>query len=165
MYKIIGADQKEYGPVSTEQLRQWISEGRVNGQTMVQLEGQHAWRMLSSVSELAPLISVRASAIHPAGAEQTGGEEVPLEAAKVQTYLIPAIVITLCCCVPGGIVAIIYATQTSTKLQAGDVRGALEASNKAKTWCWVSGVVGIIIGIAYLILMRSLGEGSLLPPR
>ena len=36
MYKIIGADLKEYGPVSVEQLRQWISEGRVNAQTKVQ---------------------------------------------------------------------------------------------------------------------------------
>ena len=35
MYKIIGADQKEYGPVTAEQLRQWIAEGRVNGQTSV----------------------------------------------------------------------------------------------------------------------------------
>ena len=31
MYKIIGADQKEYGPVSIEQLRLWITEGRVDG--------------------------------------------------------------------------------------------------------------------------------------
>ena len=39
MYKIIGADQKEYGPVSAEQLRLWIAEGRVNGQTSVWPEG------------------------------------------------------------------------------------------------------------------------------
>ncbi len=34
MYKIIGADGKEYGPVTAEQLKQWIADGRVNGNTM-----------------------------------------------------------------------------------------------------------------------------------
>ena len=51
MYKIIGADQKEYGPVSLEQMRQWVAEGRVNAQTLVQGEGQTDWRPLSSFPE------------------------------------------------------------------------------------------------------------------
>ncbi len=38
MYKIIGADGKEYGPVTSEQVRQWITEGRANAQTKVQPE-------------------------------------------------------------------------------------------------------------------------------
>ena len=37
MYEIIGADGKEYGPISFEQIRQWIAEGRVNAQTRVQV--------------------------------------------------------------------------------------------------------------------------------
>ena len=39
-YKIIGADLKEYGPVSAEQIRQWITEGRVNSETKLQAEGE-----------------------------------------------------------------------------------------------------------------------------
>ena len=38
-YKIIGEDQKEYGLVTGEQLRQWILEGRIGAQTKVQIEG------------------------------------------------------------------------------------------------------------------------------
>ena len=53
MYKIVGADQKEYGPISADQMRQWLAEGRVNGQTLVQAEGQTDWRPLSSYPELA----------------------------------------------------------------------------------------------------------------
>jgi hypothetical protein len=53
MYKIIGADQKEYGPVSAEEMRRWIAEGRVNAQTLVQGEGQTDWRPLSTFPELA----------------------------------------------------------------------------------------------------------------
>jgi hypothetical protein len=53
MYKIIGVDQKEYGPVSAEQLRQWIAEGRVNAQTRVQAEGSAEWKPLSAYPEFA----------------------------------------------------------------------------------------------------------------
>ncbi len=51
MYKIIGVDQKEYGPVTAEQLRQWISEGRVNAQTQVCLEGTQEWKPLGMFPE------------------------------------------------------------------------------------------------------------------
>ena len=52
MYKIIGADGKEYGPVSAEQLRQWLNEGRVNQQTRVQAEGSADWQTLGNMPEL-----------------------------------------------------------------------------------------------------------------
>jgi hypothetical protein len=53
MYKITGADGKEYGPVTTEQLRQWIAEGRVNAQTRILAEGATEWRPLSELPEFA----------------------------------------------------------------------------------------------------------------
>ena len=53
MYKLIGADGNEYGPVSADQLRQWIAEGRVNAQTKVLPEGATEWRPLSQVAEFA----------------------------------------------------------------------------------------------------------------
>lgn len=53
MYKIIGADQKEYGPVSADEMRRWIAEGRVNAQTLLQVEGQTDWRPLSTFAEFA----------------------------------------------------------------------------------------------------------------
>jgi len=51
MYKIIGADQKEYGPISADQIRQWIAEGRVNGQTQVCAEGSQEWKSLETFPE------------------------------------------------------------------------------------------------------------------
>jgi len=52
MYKIIGADGREYGPVTVEQIHQWIREGRANTQTMVQPEGATEWKTVSSFPEL-----------------------------------------------------------------------------------------------------------------
>ncbi|MCG3147628.1 MAG: hypothetical protein PCFJNLEI_01068 [Verrucomicrobiae bacterium] len=57
MYKIIGADGREYGPVTSEQVRQWVAEGRANGQTRVQAEGTTDWQPLAATPEFASLYS------------------------------------------------------------------------------------------------------------
>jgi hypothetical protein len=63
MYKIIGADQREYGPIGLDQIRQWISEGRINGQTKVQAEGSTDWKSAADVPELAALLPARPAPI------------------------------------------------------------------------------------------------------
>lgn len=62
----------------------------------------------------------------------------------VPNYLVQAILTTLCCCLPAGVVAIIYAAQVNTKRDQGDIAGAWEASKKAKTWTWVAFGLGIV---------------------
>jgi uncharacterized membrane protein len=56
MYKIIGGDQKEYGPVTADELRRWIAEGRLSGQSLVQAEGATEWKPLSAFPELAAFL-------------------------------------------------------------------------------------------------------------
>lgn len=53
MYKIIGADGKEYGPITADILTKWVADGRANAQTKVQLEGTTEWRTLAEFPELA----------------------------------------------------------------------------------------------------------------
>ena len=85
MYKIIGADQKEYGPVSAELLRQWVSEGRVNAQTMAKLEGEGGdWKPLSTFPEFADALrSIPASGAPLAGAD---ARSIPVEAILGRDY-------------------------------------------------------------------------------
>jgi hypothetical protein len=52
-YKIIGADQVEYGPVSAEQIQQWIAERRVDAETKLQIEGGGEWKRVAEVREFA----------------------------------------------------------------------------------------------------------------
>jgi Membrane domain of glycerophosphoryl diester phosphodiesterase/GYF domain 2 len=54
MYKIIGGDGNEYGPISAEVLRQWYAEGRVNGETRVSANGGE-WLPMSAFPEFAAL--------------------------------------------------------------------------------------------------------------
>jgi hypothetical protein len=49
MYRVLGADGKEYGPINGEVMRQWITEGRANAQTKVKPEGGAEWQTLASV--------------------------------------------------------------------------------------------------------------------
>ncbi len=57
MFKILGGDGKEYGPVSADALRQWVQQGRANGQTPIQPEGAADWKPLASFPEFAPLFT------------------------------------------------------------------------------------------------------------
>lgn len=57
MFHIIGNDGNKYGPVTADQLRQWIHEGRVNGRTQTQAEGSTEWKPLADFQEFAPLFN------------------------------------------------------------------------------------------------------------
>ena len=74
--------------------------------------------------------------------------------ATVPNYLVPAI-ISIFCCWPLAIPAIIFATQVNGKVAAGDIAGAQEASKKAKMFSFIAiglGLVGILIYVIMLIL-------------
>jgi TM2 domain-containing membrane protein YozV len=53
MYRIVGKDGQQYGPVAAEQLRAWIAENRANAQTLAQAEGMPDWKPLGSFPEFA----------------------------------------------------------------------------------------------------------------
>ena len=72
----------------------------------------------------------------------------------VPNYLVPAI-ISIFCCWPLAIPAIIFATQVNGKVAAGDIAGAQEASKKAKMFAFIAiglGLVGILIYVIMLVL-------------
>jgi type II secretory pathway pseudopilin PulG len=61
-YTLIGGDQKQYGPVTEEQLRQWILDGRLNPQSQVKAESDAEWRPLSAFPEFAAALATRSTA-------------------------------------------------------------------------------------------------------
>jgi interferon-induced transmembrane protein len=88
------------------------------------------------------------AAAQPSAVLSPGGQT-----ATVSNYLAPAILVTIFCCIPLGIPAIIYAAQVNTKLAAGDVAGATASSNNAKMWCWIAFGVGLLSIMAWVGLM------------
>lgn len=83
---------------------------------------------------------------------------------QAPNLLVPAILITVLCCWPLGIPAIIYAAQANSKAAAGDYYGAMNAASSAKTWCWVAGVLGFIGGILIFLIQISSVLGHMPTP-
>jgi hypothetical protein len=78
----------------------------------------------------------------------------------VQNYLVFAILTTIFCCLPAGIVAIVYAAQVNGKLQMGDLAGAQQASKNAKMWSLIS--LGVALGgmlLYFLLIMAGVMGG------
>ena len=79
--------------------------------------------------------------------------------ASVPNYLVPAI-ISLFCCLPLGVVAVIFAAQVNGKVAAGDTAGALDAAKKAKLFSYISIGLGLVGGVIYaLMMLLGLGMG------
>lgn len=58
MYQIIGGDGRHYGPVSEADVRQWIAEGRLNGQSLAKAEADAEFRPLATFPEFAVALGV-----------------------------------------------------------------------------------------------------------
>jgi hypothetical protein len=67
-----------------------------------------------------------------------------------KNYLAWSIVVTLFCCVPLGIAAIIYSAQVNKKMAMGDFAGAEAASKMAKRLIIISVVLGVLFALGYL---------------
>lgn len=76
------------------------------------------------------------------------------------SYLVGAILATLFCCLPFGVVSIVYAAQVSSKYNAGDFYGATESSKKAKAWMIASILVGLVIILIYVGLGLAAASSS-----
>jgi len=88
-----------------------------------------------------------------------GGYGAP-QGAPPPNHLVWAILTTLFCCLPFGIVSIVFAAQVNSKWAAGDVAGAHESSQKARRWAMVSAIVGIVVIGLYLVVVLIGGLAS-----
>jgi hypothetical protein len=114
MYKIVGADQNEYGPVSSDQIQQWIAERRLNAQSLVQAEGSTEWKPLSDYPEFAAALASVAPAPAPAPAAPS---PAPASVSTTNNMAIAGLVMGIltmtiggCCCfgIPFNILGIVF---------------------------------------------------------
>ena len=77
----------------------------------------------------------------------------PKHYENVPNYLVTSIIVTLCCCLPFGIVAIVYAASVNAKVAAGDIQGAKAASGTALMWCYLGAIPSIILWVIYFVFV------------
>lgn len=74
----------------------------------------------------------------------------------VPNHLVWAILSTLLCCLPFGIVSIVYASQVDGRRMSGDVQGARELSHKAKMWAIYAAVSMPVLLIVWFMFFGGL---------
>lgn len=111
------------------------------------------------MSSLPPDASQEPGSMDPA--QPYAAPQSQLVTGKPDNYLVWAILATLCCCLPAGIPAIVYAAQVDGKWAGGDCAGAQQASDNAKLWSLISlgvGLVGSLIYVGLNVLAVSNGQ-------
>lgn len=71
---------------------------------------------------------------------------------KPESGMMMAILSTLFCCLPLGIVAIVKANKVDKLYFAGDYKGAEEAASGAKTWTYIAMGVGLVVNISAALI-------------
>jgi hypothetical protein len=95
----------------------------------------------------------------PSYGEGFGGWQQPA-GPKPPNHLVWAILSTLFCCLPFGIVSIVFAAQVDSKYNGGDYAGSVAASNNAKKWAIISAVVALALTALWFLLVVGLASGS-----
>jgi Domain of unknown function (DUF4190)/GYF domain 2 len=157
MYKIVGADGRPYGPISAEQLRQWIAEGRANAQTQTFMEGTAEWKPLGTLTEFANHF---APSVPPVIGLPAPGPAVIGQRPRTNSFATTGMVfgiLSLLCCFKllfgalGLIFSLIALVQINENPQLYQGRGMAITG-------LVLSVVGILLAIALLILGLAMGH-------
>ena len=77
----------------------------------------------------------------------------PITTDEVPNYLVHAILVTIFCCMPFGVVGIVYAALVNAQLQMGNLEAATDLSNKARKWCIASFSCGIVVAVLYPVII------------
>jgi hypothetical protein len=157
MYKIIGADGAEYGPVTSEQLREWIAEGRADAQTRVWAEGWEQWKLLGDLPEFANAPGMaRPSQPEPMPTPVYAWQPPRTNPLATTSFICGLIAITfgVCCCyglpfnLLGTIFAIVALSQIKADPQREQGRGLAIAGLVLSVLSFALAGLGMLLGLA-----------------
>lgn len=160
----------QHGPVEKDQLK---SLG-VTAETLVWCEGMPEWRRAAEVADVAALfqtvqgIPLKTPPPLP-GSNKTqtppplptfGKSAVNCDNVctdpgypKPKTYLWLGILTTILCCLPFGIVSIVYGSKVDTAWYANRYEASVDYSNKAKNWGIAAAVTGFVVALVYVVVV------------
>lgn len=82
-------------------------------------------------------------------AAQAGAGAGQMPPVKPDNYLIWAILTTICCCLPFGIVSIVFSSKVNSLWMMGQYAAAQQAAADAKKWATIAAICGIVFDIIY----------------
>ena len=154
MYRIRGADQKEYGPVNADTMREWIRDRRANAQTVVQAEGSPDWKPLSEFPEFTD--ALKAASAPPLSPAAGGTASAAMTAPKTSGLAISSLVLGvfgLFSCGVSAMVGLVLGVVALMKIRNSN--GTLSGTGMA--------IAGICISALFSISGLAIGAAMLLP--
>ena len=177
--------QRQFGPFTYQEL----ADQRIARKTQVWFQGLESWTQASQVPELAGLFATPTPPPQqpytppPAYGGGNSGNynppqagsgsympppRMPYQQAKPPVpsshtmYLIFSILSTLFCCLPLGIVGIVFSILSLTRWSEGDYDGSNSAANTSKNILIASVVLGFLTIIGYFDFILMVGTGAAL---
>ena len=152
MYRIIGADGREYGPISAEQLRQWIAENRAIATTRVLPEGTTQWTTLGALPEFSILFT---TAVARPGASPAVPNLVPKSNGFAVAGLVLGIfslTVGFCCCrgVPFNFLGLVFSIIALSQINRDPQRYGGKGMAIAGL---VLSIVSLFIALIFLLLI------------
>lgn len=150
----VGRNGQQLGVYSEETIRGMLQRGELRAEDLGWCEGQGDWQTLGQLFGAATPPPISGGSFPPppptAGAHAPGGFRLP--PPKPKNNLVPAILVTLFCCLPFGIASLIFASQVDSKYAGGDYAGAESSLAKSKLWMWWAFGVGLAVSIVWFSL-------------
>ncbi len=78
---------------------------------------------------------------------------MPQEPVNWVPYLILSIISTLCCCLPFGVVGIVFSAKINSAMLAGNLEEAQNNAKMARIWIIVSFAIGLLTWLIYMVLI------------
>ena len=145
MQYYISENGQAAGPFTIDDLRM----RSVTPETLVWYEGLSSWVRADSIE------AIRRDVLHMhpgQSSPEPADADADLPRFCPSTYLLPSILLTVCCCNPIAIVAIVFALRVQPAYARGEYRKALENSFTARRWCWIAFIVWLVLtGISYIV--------------
>jgi hypothetical protein len=144
----ISKNGQNIGQFELAEVNRMLQSGQISPSDLAWQEGMQEWmqvgRFPGAISAAPPIPGTPPPPFRHAS--------IPANSRSIPNYLVQSILVTLFCCLPLGIVAIINAAQVNNKISLGDIAGAMEASGKAKKWCWWSFGLSLGLMLTYFLI-------------
>lgn len=85
--------------------------------------------------------------------QQNNFNGMPQEPVNWVPYLILSIISTLCCCLPFGVVGIVFSAKINSAMLAGNLEEAQNNAKMARIWIIVSFAIGLLTWLIYMVLI------------
>ena len=153
-FKANDKDETEYGPLEQAQIRDWLGQGRMDGNSQVRSADSDDWSPLSGHPELSELLAPQSTAApgRPPVAQASASHLLPHRGALILTFGI----LGIACCFPFGIAAWIMGNTDLAQIEAGMMDPSGKGTTNAGRICGIIGTILAIIGCGAQLLIFAL---------